>query len=136
MHLAYSHQYVEAQGGVTGGLTDFEPPETGGYYFLDFDQRNTLSTGLDINLPRRSWAAANVSYGSGFLDGDGPAHLPAHTTFDLAAGKRLGEQWSLQAYALNVANRRFFIDRSNEFAGTHYAPPRQFAVELRYRFHY
>jgi len=136
VHLAYSHQYVEAQGGVTGGLTDFEPPPSGGYYFLDFDQRHTLSTGLDINLPRQSWASGNVSYGSGFLDGDGPAHLPAHTTFDLAAGKRFGEQWSLQAYALNVANRRFFIDRSNEFAGTHYAPPRQFAVELRYRFHY
>ena len=136
VHLAYSRQFVEAQGGVTGGLTDFEPPETGDYYFLDFDQRHTLSTGLEINLPRRSWASGNVYYGSGFLDGDGPTHLPAHTTVDLAVGKQLGEQWSLQAYALNIANRRFFIDRSNEFAGTHYAPPRQFAIELRYRFHY
>ncbi len=136
VHLAYSRQFVEAQGGVTGGLTDFEPPETGDYYFLDFDQRHTLSTGLEINLPRRSWASGNVYYGSGFLDGDGPGHLPAHTTVDLAIGKQLGEQWSLQAYALNIANRRFFIDHSNEFAGTHYAPPRQFAVELRYRFHY
>jgi hypothetical protein len=135
-HLAYSRQFVQAQGGVTGGLTDFEPPETGDYYFLDFDQRHTLGTGFDISLPRRSWASANVSYGSGFLDGDGPAHLPANTTLDLAVGKQVGERWSVQAYALNAANRRFFIDRSNEFAGTHYAPPRQIAVELRYRFRY
>jgi len=135
-HLAYSRQFVEAQGGVTGGLTDFEPPETGNYYFLDFDQRHTLSTGLEVNLPYRSWASGNVYYGSGFLEGEGPEHLPAHTTVDLAVGKQFGEQWSLQAYALNIANRRFFTDRGNEFAGTHYAPPRQFAVELRYRFHY
>lgn len=136
LHLAYSRQRVEAQGGVTGGLTDFEPPPFGGYYFLDFDQRNTLSTGFDITLPRRSWVAGNVSYGSGFLDGDGPGHLPGHTTLDLALGKSLGEQWSLQTHVLNIANRRYLLDRSNEFAGTHYAPPRQFAIELRYRFHY
>ena len=134
--VAYSHQYVEAQGGVTGGLTDFEPPETGGYYFLDFDQRHTLNTSFDVNLPRRSWVAADVGYGSGLLDGDGPPHLPAHTTLDLALGKSLGERWSMQVFALNLANRRYLLDRSNEFAGTHYAPPRQLGLELRYRFHY
>jgi outer membrane receptor protein involved in Fe transport len=136
VRLAYSRQYVEAQGGVTGGLTDFEPPPHGGYYFLDYDQRHTLSTGFDLSLPHRSWVAGNVSYGSGFLDGDGPGHLPTHTTVDLAVGKSFGEQWSLQAHVLNLANRRFLLDRANEFAGTHYAPPRQFAVELRYRFRY
>ena len=134
--LAYAHQTVEAQGGVTGGLTDFQPPPFGGYYFLDFDQRHTLSTGLDADLPRRSWLAANVAYGSGFLEGDGPFHLPAHTTLDLAIGKALGERWSVQIHALNVFNRRFLLDRSNEFAGTHYAPPRQVGLEIRYRFHY
>jgi len=136
VRLAYSRQYVEAQGGVTGGLTDFKPPLHGGYYFLDYDQRHTLSTGFDLSLPHRSWVAGNLSYGSGFLDGDGPGHLPAHTTVDLAVGKSFGEQWSLQAHVLNLANRRFLLDRANEFAGTHYAPPRQFAVELRYRFRY
>jgi len=29
--LVYSHQFVEAQGGVSGGLTDFEPPQEAGY---------------------------------------------------------------------------------------------------------
>jgi outer membrane receptor protein involved in Fe transport len=37
---------------------------------------------------------------------------------------------------LNVANRRYLIDNSNTFGGTHYADPRQVYVELRYRFHY
>jgi len=41
-HAVYSHQYAEGAGGVTGGLTDFEPPDEG-YFFLDHDQRNTLS---------------------------------------------------------------------------------------------
>ncbi|MFB3920813.1 MAG: TonB-dependent receptor domain-containing protein [Terriglobia bacterium] len=135
-HLAYSRQFVEAQGGVTGGLTDFEPPETGDYYFLDFDQRHTLSSGFEVNLPGRSWASTNVYYGSGFLDGEGPQHLPGHTTVDLSVGRQFGENWSLGAYALNTANRRFYTDRANEFAGTHYAQPRQIAVELRYRFRY
>ena len=38
-HAAYSHQYAEGAGGVTGGLTDFEPPDEG-YFFLDHDQRS------------------------------------------------------------------------------------------------
>lgn len=136
MHLAYSHQYAEAQGGATGGLTNFEPPTSGGYYFLDHDQRNTLSAGFELEFPRQSWLAGNFSYGSGFLDGDGPRHLPSHATFDLSVGKRLGESWMLQAAVLNLSNRRFLLDNSNTFGGTHYADPRQVAVELRYRFHY
>src|SRR5207247_4055532 len=43
VHLAYSHQFVEGRGGVSGGLTEFEPPEDGGFFFLDHDQRDTLS---------------------------------------------------------------------------------------------
>jgi len=35
----------------------------------------------------------NVRYGSGFLDGDGPDHLPGHTTFDVSFGKGFGENW-------------------------------------------
>ena len=133
--LAYSHQFVEAQGGVTGGLTDFEPPPDAGYFLLDHDQRDTLSTTLFIDLPRRTWASLVVAYGSGFLDGDGPSHLPSHTTADLALGKSFGEQWSVQVQALNLANRRYMLDNSSTFGGTHFANPRQIALELRYRFH-
>jgi outer membrane receptor protein involved in Fe transport len=135
-HLAYSHQYAEAQGGVTGGLSDFAPLEDEGWFLLDHDQRDTLSTGVQISLPRRSWASTNVSYGSGFVDSDGPQHLPSHTTFDLSAGKQFGERWSANVSALNLANRRFMLDDSNTFGGTHWINPRQVLVEVRYRFRY
>ena len=134
-HLVYSRQYAEARGTVTGGLTDFSPPEEG-YFFLDHDQRHTLSGVLSLTLPRHSWAVATTSYGSGFLNGDGPAHLPAHTTFDLSLGKQVGESWSIGVSALNVGNKRYMVDSSNTFGGTHYVNPRELSVELRYRFRY
>ena len=135
LRLAYSHQYAEARGAVSGGLTDFSPPGCC-FFFLDHDQRNTLSSVLSFNLPRRAWAAANVSYGSGFLEGDGPRHLPAHATVDISLGKSFGEKWSLAVSALNAENRRYLLDESNSFGGTHYADPRRFSAELRYRFRY
>ncbi len=135
LRLAYSHQFAEARGAVSGGLTDFSPPACC-YFFLDHDQRNTLASVLSFNLPRRIWAAASASYGSGFLAGNGPGHLPAHTTVDISLGKSFGEKWSLAVSALNAGNRRYLLDESNSFGGTHYADPRRFSVELRYRFHY
>jgi outer membrane cobalamin receptor len=133
-HLAYSHQKIEGQGAVTGGLTDFSPPA--GFFLLDHDQRNTLSTGLTVNLPQRSFASTNIRYGSGFTDAGGPAHLPGHTLFDIAFGKGFGENWLVAIHAVNVANRRFLLDNSNTFGGTHFVEPRQIYVELRHRFHY
>lgn len=134
-HLAYSHQYVQGRGGVTGGLTDFSPAGAG-YYFLDHDQRDTLSTGMQCRLPWHSWADAEVAYGSGFLNGDGPTHLGSHTTLDLSLGKSFGDAWSLRLTALNLANSRYLLDNSNTFGGTHYNFPRQFAATVRYRFKY
>ncbi len=135
LRLAYSHQFAEGRGSVSGGLTDFSPPVCC-YFFLDHDQRNTLTSVLSFNLPSRIWAAANVTYGSGFLAGDGPSHLPAHTTVDISLGKSFSEDWSLAISALNAGNRRYLLDESNSFGGTHYADPRRFSVELRYRFRY
>src|SRR5262245_37704888 len=86
LHLVYSNQTVQGLGGITGGLTDFSPPEDG-YFFLDHDQRSTLSLGGEVTLPRQAWASATVEYGSGFLDGDGPAHLPQHATLSFSVGK-------------------------------------------------
>jgi outer membrane receptor protein involved in Fe transport len=133
-HIAYSHQYAEGFGGVNGGLTDFSPPAGG--FLLDHDQRHTVNGGIEMNLPRHSWASGSVSYGSGFPDNGGPAHLPGHTTFDLAAGKDFRENWSVSVTALNVANRRFLLDNSLTFGGTHYFNPREIYAQLRYRFHY
>jgi outer membrane receptor protein involved in Fe transport len=134
-HLAYSHQYAEGRGGVSGGLTDFAPPD-GGYYFLDHDQRNTVSAGFHLDLTRNAWTAGNISYGSGFLNGNGPAHLPSHTSFDWSLGKSFGENWAVQFSALNLNNSRYLLDNSNTFGGTHYANPRELSVQLKYRFKY
>jgi outer membrane receptor protein involved in Fe transport len=134
-HLAYSHQYAEGAGAVTGGLTDFSPPEEG-YFFLDHDQRNTLSSGFNLSLPWRMTTDFNLNYGSGFLDGDGPAHLPSHTTFDLAIGKSFGERLSLRLTGLNLTNHRYLLDNSNTFGGTHFVNPREISLQLKYRFHF
>jgi outer membrane cobalamin receptor len=134
VHLAYSHQTVEGQGGVVGGMTDFaSAPE--GRFFLDHDQRDTLNAGVTVRLPRASWIGGNVAYGSGFLSGDGPGHLSTHTTFDLAAGTTFGN-WSAKLTAVNVTNKRYLLDESNTFGGTHYADPRELSAQVGYRFRY
>lgn len=135
MHLAYSHQSIEGEGAVTGGLTDFSPPEEE-FFYLDHDQRDTLSVGGEINLTRTMWVSSNYNYGSGFLNGDGPSHLPPHHSIDLAAGKSFGESWSAKITVTNISDSRYFIDLSNTFGGSHVADPRQISVQLRYRFHY
>jgi outer membrane receptor protein involved in Fe transport len=135
VHLAYSHQSAEGTGGVVGGLTDFSPPEAG-FFFLDHDQRNTLSTGFTADLPWRVWFGSNLNYGSGFLNGDGPDHLPSYRTVDVSVGKSFGESWSVKFTGLNVTNKRYQLDLSNTFGGSHFAYPRTVAIQLRYRFHY
>jgi outer membrane receptor for ferrienterochelin and colicin len=134
LSLAYSHQQAEGRGGITGGLTDFSySPD---YFLLDHDQRHTLNVGFNASLPRRSFVAGNIGYGSGFTDGEGPQHLPGHTLLDLSLGKSFGEKWSLGIHCLNVANRRLLLDNSATFGGTHYNDPRQIYAEMRFRFHY
>jgi hypothetical protein len=135
VHAAFSHQHAEGFGTVTGGLTDFSPPEAG-YFFLDHDQRNTLTSVLSLSLPRRAWATTGIQYGSGFLNDDGPDHLPRHTTFDISLGKSFRESWSVALTGLNLSNGRYLVDNSNTFGGTHFANPRQIYFELRYRLHF
>ncbi|MGZ4829845.1 MAG: TonB-dependent receptor [Candidatus Angelobacter sp.] len=135
LHLAYSHQSVEGSGGITGGITSFAPPAAG-FFFLDHDQRHTLSTGFTALLPYKSWLSGNVTAGSGFLDGDGPGHLPSYATVDLAVGRSFGENWSAKLTATNLADKRYFIDRTNSFGGSHVSDPRMVSVQLHYKFHY
>jgi outer membrane receptor protein involved in Fe transport len=134
-HLAYSRQSIEASGSVSGGLTDFSPPPDG-FFFLDHDQRHTLSTGFTTSLPSKAWLSGNLGYGSGFLNGDGPAHLPAYATVDVALGRTFGENWSAKITATNLTDKRYFIDMSNSFGGSHVSDPRMVALQVRYRFHY
>ncbi|MGH9352714.1 MAG: TonB-dependent receptor domain-containing protein [Terriglobia bacterium] len=133
LRIAYSNQIVKGLGPITGGLLEFAPTS---YFLLDHDQRNTVSSVLNVRLPLRSWADATYSFGSGFLNGNGPAHLPPHSVVDLAVGKSFGERFSVSLNALNLTNTRFMLDDSNTFGGTHFVDPREFYVELRWRFHY
>ncbi len=135
IHLSYSRQSAEGLGGITGGLTDFSPPPDGAF-FLDHDQRHTLSTGFQMTAPWKSWISGNFVYGSGFLSQNGPAHLPSSHVFDLSVGKSFGENWSAKLTATNFTNKQYFVDVSNTFGGSHFGEPRMISMQLRYRFHY
>ncbi|MBV9677453.1 MAG: TonB-dependent receptor, partial [Acidobacteriaceae bacterium] len=81
VYLAYAYAHAQGAGAISGGLTDFSPPDSG-YFLLDHDQRHTLHTGFNFSLPYQVTAGGNLYYGSGFTDGslDYPGHLPGHTT--------------------------------------------------------
>ena len=137
VYLAYAYAHAEGAGAISGGLTAFSPPASG-YFLLDHDQRHTLHAGFNFSLPYAISAGGNVYYASGFTDGssDVPAHLPAHTTFDVSLGRSFAERFTVSLTALNLTNRRFLLDNSATFGGTHYADPRQIYAEVRYRFRY
>jgi hypothetical protein len=149
-HLAYSNQIAEQRGAIIGGFTcsitgdaACNPPDFS-YGPVDHDQRNTLNTGFTTVLPLRTWIATNVYYGSGFTNGlaqsgYGPyqgSNLPMHTTFDVSAGRALGERWKLSATVLNVTNHRVLLDNSITIGGFHYNDPRMIQAEVHYRFHF
>ncbi len=131
--VAYSNQIGQGIGPITGGLLEDAPT---GNFLLDHDQRNTVSSVLSLTLPGHMWATPAYQFGSGFLNGDGPAHLPPHSTFDLSIGKTFREKLTVSANAVNIANTRYLLDTSNTFGGTHYTNPRQIYGEVRYRFHF
>ncbi|HTS67889.1 MAG TPA: TonB-dependent receptor [Terriglobia bacterium] len=131
LRIAYANAIGKGLGPITGGLIEYAPSS---YFYLDHDQRNGFSTVLSLKLPRRFWATPVVNFGSGFLNGDGPAHLPPHTTADLALGKTFRENWSFSLNGTNILNSRYMLDTSNTFGGTHTVNPRQIYGEVRYRF--
>lgn len=135
VYFTYANAHAEGSGAISGGLTDFSPPASG-YFLLDHDQRHTLHSGFSITLPWRAFASGDAYYGSGFTDGssDTPAHLQSHTTFDFSAGKAIAENLTISVTAMNLMNRRFLLDNSETFGGTHYGEPRQIYVQMKYRF--
>jgi hypothetical protein len=136
VHAAYSNQIAEGEGPITGGLTDFAPPNNL-FFLLDHDQRNTFNGGVDWILPKGAYLSGNVYYGSGFANGAAPpAHLPAHASVDLTLGKQWNENLSTSFTALNVANTHLLTDNSFTFGGTHFNNPRELYLEVRYKFKY
>src|SRR5262249_53726387 len=106
-HLVYSHQYAQWAGGVSGGVVGDDVCDT--LCYLDHDQRDTLAAGFNVALPWRATADFSVNYGSGFLDGDGPGHLPSHTAFDVAVSKSFGEKLLLGITGLNLSNNHYML---------------------------
>ncbi|HLG95237.1 MAG TPA: TonB-dependent receptor [Bryobacteraceae bacterium] len=136
-HAAFANMTAQFLGAPIGGLIKPVPAVClVTYCFLDHDQRNTLTTGAQVQLPWNAWFSANVVHGSGVLAGDGPAHLPPTTTADVMLGKNVSERWSLGLTVLNISNSRFPFDINSSFAGTHFNNPREFIGSVRYRFHF
>ncbi len=131
--VVYAHAYAEARRPITGGLGDIEALG-GGWFYLDHDERDSATAALDVVPTRRSWVHASLHYGSGFLLGDGPAHLPSHVSADLAGGFTLRARWFAEFEADNLTDRRYPINLSSEFNGTHIAPPRSLGTRLRVTF--
>jgi hypothetical protein len=147
-HLAYSNQIAEQRGNITGGLicTPIGSPQCDAgfaYTPVDHDQRNTLTFGFNATLPWTAYASTNVSYGSGFTNGDPDPttpypndYLPQHTSVDFSIGKTFSTKLSGSITATNLANSRTLLDNSLTFGGFHYNDPREIFAELRYRFKY
>ena len=140
--LMLSTHTPKAQGAViAGGLTDFSPlasPVT----FCLITISGTLCTLASTLAPAgytKSQRGANLYYGSGFTDGSSDlpgAHLEPHMTADFSLGRTFAKRLTASVTALNLTNRRFLLDNSLTFGGTHYADPRQIYLQLTYRFHY
>ena len=141
LYLTYSNQLALSFGCIEGGLVapcSTPPPAFG---LIDHDQRNTLHLGGQFTLLWHAYASTDVSYASGFTNGNQPPmtpgdHLQPHTTFDLSLGKEFGKRFSVNLQSINVANRRVVLDNSFTFGGTHFLNPREIFVQLRYRLHY
>lgn len=134
-HVTYSNQTADGFGAINGGLTNFNP--RAGSFALDHDQRNTANVGLDANLPWQAFASADVYYGSGFSNGNGPpSHLPGHAELNLSAGKSFGQSFSASLTVLNVTNRHLLVDNSLTFGGFHFNDPLQIYAQVNYKFGY
>jgi len=152
MHVAYSNQIAEQRGNITGGLVCAPvgaPQCDAGFAYtpVDHDQRNTLTAGFESRLPKGWGGAAEIHYGSGFVNGlpgavpplPNPypnAYLPEHTTFDVSVTKTLCTRATVSVTALNAGNLRVLQDNSLTFGGFHYNDPRQVYGSVRWRFKY
>jgi outer membrane receptor protein involved in Fe transport len=140
--LIYAHMRAEGWGGLSGGLTeDDESDLSTGRFFLDHDQRHTMTLGSFLSLPWDGYLFGELHYGSGFAnqaaeEAPGPSHLPGHVRFDLGGGKRFGKNWAVTVNVLNVTNGSYLLDNSPLLGGVHWVEPRQIWAEVRYKFHF
>lgn len=138
--LIYARMRAEGWNGISGGLTEDGEPASNERFFLDHDQRHTLTLGGFLSLPSNSYIFGELHYGSGFPDQaaeeTGASHLPGHMRLDLGSGKQFGKKWSVTVNLLNVTNGSYLLDNSPLLGGVHWVEPRQIWAEVRYKFRY
>ena len=135
-HLAYSHQFVEGRGAVSGGLTSFDSAER--RLLLPRPRSARHAHGWRRRgAPRHARGPPRRSNtGPGFSKATGRPTSRRTPIVSLQGSKAFGKQWTVIVTALNVGDTHFLLDESNTFGGTHFNSPRQVAAGVRYRFHY
>jgi len=122
------NQQAEGAGVVTGGLLS-DPgqlPATGGRILLSRPRPAQHRSAQDFRaaLPFRIFrGGANLSYGSGFLNGDGPYSIcPITPKFSFPPlSKSIGERLSVGFYGSeHRPTDATLLDNSNTFGGTHW----------------
>ena len=111
-----------------GSPTDWTP--------ADHEQRWSMSGGFLLNDRRGGWFSGNLEYGSGLSSAicDPPSDdckETPHTIFALEKGIAVGKNVALTARVTNLFNDRYYVTLLNA-QGTHYAPPRELDLGLRF----
>ncbi len=102
----------------------------------DHEQRWSVTAGLLRNDRRGGWFSGDAEYGSGLSSAfcspasDDCKETP-HTIFAAEKGFALSKGVALTARIQNLLNDRYYVTFLNA-QGTHYAPPREFDLGLRF----
>jgi len=159
--LAYAYMRAVGEFPITGGLLldGDDSGDAGEEFAISQDQRHTVRGRLRLALPRSSWIAMSVSYGSGlpFEEADSLAasleqygaktvsrvdfetgRVRPNASVDLGGGVTIaeGSRRALRLYAdvRNVTNRFDVINFAGLFSGTALAPPRSAGIRLSVSF--
>jgi len=155
--VAYAYMRAVGEFPITGGLLldDDDSGEAGEEFPISQDQRHTVRGRVRLTLPRSSWVAVSVSYGSGlpFEEADPleesleeygaktvsrvdyeTGRVRANASVDLGGGVTIAEgarrSLRLHADVRNLTNRFDVINFAGLFSGTALAPPRSAGVRI------
>jgi outer membrane receptor protein involved in Fe transport len=102
----------------------------------DHEQRWSITGGFLANDLRGGWFSGDVEYGSGLSSAicvpvSDDCKATPHTIFAVEKGYAIGKDVALTARIQNLFNDRYYVTLLNA-QGTHYAPPREFDLGLRF----
>ena len=107
-----------------------------GFTPADHEQRYSITGGVLLNARDGGWFSGNVEYGSGLSSAFcSPAQLlckeTPHTILAVEKGFAVAKDVALTVRITNLLNDRYYVTLLNA-QGTHYAPPREIDVGLRF----